>query len=76
VLGTAIGIFLGWAALVAIFFARADIEMPDLQFQVVISFKTILMAAAMGVIVVGLVPLLSIRKMSHMDIPSTLRVVE
>jgi putative ABC transport system permease protein len=76
VLGTAIGIFLGWAALVAIFFARADIEMPDLQFQVVISFKTILMAAAMGVIVVGLVPLLSIRKMSHMDIPSTLRVME
>ncbi len=74
--GTLIGLALGWAALTAIFFARAEIEMADLKFAIVIEPQTALLAAVLGVIVVGLTPLLSIRRMRRMDIPSTLRVME
>lgn len=74
--GTLIGLVLGWAALSAVLFSRAEIEMPDLKFVIVIEPETVLLAAALGVIVVGLTPLLSIRRMRRMDIPSTLRVME
>jgi putative ABC transport system permease protein len=74
--GTLVGLALGWAALSAILFARAEVEAPDLKFIVVIEPQTVLLAAVLGVIVVGLTPLLSIRRMRRMDIPSTLRVME
>lgn len=74
--GTLIGLALGWASLSAILFSRAEIEMPDIQLAIVIEPETVLLAAVLGVIVVGLTPLLSIRRMRRMDIPSTLRVME
>ncbi len=76
VLGTLIGIVSGWGLLKALFISRANVELADLKFFVVISPQTVLMAAGLGVIVVGLTPLLSIRRMRKMDIPSTLRVME
>ncbi|MCZ7539346.1 MAG: ABC transporter permease [Anaerolineae bacterium] len=74
--GTLIGLVLGWASLIAIIGARLEIEEPDLKFAIVLEPETVLLAAALGVIVVGLTPLLSIRRMRRMDIPSTLRVME
>lgn len=76
VAGTLIGLFLGWATLSAVLFSRAEIEMPDLKFVIVLEPETVLLAVMLGVIVVGLTPLLSVRRMRRMDIPSTLRVME
>ncbi len=49
---------------------------PDLGAIVSISTETILLAALLGVVAATLAPLLTIRKLSRMDVPSTLRVVE
>ena len=75
-LGTLIGIVSGWLLLKALFISRANVEMADLKLFIVISPETVLLAAGLGVIIVGLTPLLSIRRMRRMDIPSTLRVME
>ncbi len=76
ILGTLLGIALGWAVLNLIMFSRADIEMPDIKFDVTLSLPTMLLAGLLGVLVVALTPLFSLRRMQHLDIPSTLRVME
>lgn len=63
ILGTLLGIAIGWAVLNLILFARADIEMPDLKFYVTISIPTLLLTVLLGVLVVALTPLFSIRRM-------------
>jgi putative ABC transport system permease protein len=42
----------------------------------VISGATVLTAFVLGVLAVGLAPLLTVRRLRRMDIPGTLRVVE
>ncbi len=49
---------------------------PEVSLKIALSTFSIAIAALMGVVVVALTPLLSIRKMAHMDLPSTLRVME
>jgi putative ABC transport system permease protein len=75
-LGTLIGMVSGWGLLEILFIARANVEMADLKLIMMISPESLLLAAGLGVVVVGLTPLLSIRRMRRMDIPSTLRVME
>jgi len=75
VLGTFIGIGLGWVVLNSLF-AEAEKEMPDILFTITISLGTVLLAAGLGILTVTLTPILSIRRMRNMDLPSTLRVME
>lgn len=76
VLGTIVGVALGWIVLNDLFITVGENEIPDIGFAVTISAETVLLAALLGVVVVALTPLLSIRRMRNMDIPSTLRVME
>ncbi len=76
VLGTIVGVALGWIVLNDLFVTVGENEIPDIGFVVTMSAETILLAALLGVVLVGLTPLVSIRRMRNMDIPSTLRVME
>ena len=76
IFGTALGLVFGWLALNAMFVARLEEMLPDLQFIVKIAPMTLVIAMVLGVFVVAITPLLSIRKMSKMNIPDTLRVME
>jgi putative ABC transport system permease protein len=50
--------------------------MPDMTVDTVIAAGTISTAVALGVIAVGVAPLLTLRRLQKMDVPGTLRVVE
>ncbi len=73
--GTVIGVLVGWGILRAVFNMEM-VELEDIRFTISLSTPTLLLAVLVGVVVVGLTPLLSVRKMRKMDIPSTLRVME
>lgn len=75
VLGTGLGIVVGWAVLGSLF-VRAQEQTPEIAYIITIESSTILLAAVLGVLVVTLTPILSVRRMRRMDIPSTLRVME
>jgi hypothetical protein len=51
-------------------------QMRTISFSITVSPTTLVMAFVIGVVVVALTPLLNMRKMLRMDIPSTLRVME
>jgi putative ABC transport system permease protein len=76
IVGTLVGIVLGWLTLQAFIGTRLEEQLEDINFIAAVEPTTILISAILGVLVVALTPLLSIRKMSKMDIPSTLRVME
>lgn len=50
--------------------------MPDLSLDTIISGSTVLTAVVLGVAAVAIAPLLTLRRLRRMDVPSTLRVVE
>ncbi len=75
-LGTLLGYGLGWLVLVWFCRTRMPHIMPDIRFDLTVSPTTILSAILIGVVVVALTPLLHLRKLKRMDIPSTLRVME
>jgi putative ABC transport system permease protein len=76
VLGTLMGIAIGWVILNVIMVARIQEQLTDLKFTVTVSPTTLMISALLGVLVVTLTPILSVRRMLRMDIPSTLRVME
>ncbi len=76
VLGTIVGIGLGYVVLVWMMTERMATQMRDTAFSITISPTTLGYAVGIGVLVVALTPLLNMRKMMRMDIPSTLRVME
>lgn len=76
VLGTLLGIGLGYAVLVWLMTERMATQLRTITFNITLSPLTLGMAVGIGVIVVALTPLLNMRKMLRMDIPSTLRVME
>lgn len=73
--GTVLGTAVGWGIL-NLLFTLDNPEYEDIGFIVRLSPQTLIGALVIGVLVVALTPLLSIRKMRKMDIPSTLRVME
>jgi putative ABC transport system permease protein len=75
-LGTLFGIGFGFVTLTWLMNGRMADMVPDVSLAVAVSAFSLLMAVLMGVMVVALTPLLSIRRMSRMDLPSTLRVME
>jgi putative ABC transport system permease protein len=76
VLGTAVGVALGRAVLEWMATELIGNTIPELGLDVTISSATLATAVALGVIAVGVAPLLTVRRLRRMDIPGTLRVVE
>ena len=76
VFGTILGVAFGYVAIVWMVEGQIAEMMPEIKFLIDVSPGTIFAAAVLGIVVVGLTPLLSIRKMTKMDIPATLRVME
>ncbi|WP_162909772.1 ABC transporter permease [Aggregatilinea lenta] len=76
VVGTLLGVVLGWVTLNALLVARVEDQLSDFKFVVTLSPTTLAVSLILGIVVVTLTPLLSIRHMRRMDIPSTLRVME
>lgn len=74
--GTGIGVGLGLVVVRWVTDNVARTTMPDMSLDVALSAETVLTAALLGVIAVGIAPLLTIRRLRRMDIPGTLRVVE
>jgi putative ABC transport system permease protein len=76
ILGTLIGIGLGLLSLQWMLDSRIETMLPDLSLSVVLSPLALALAILLGVVVVTLTPLLNLRKLTRMNLPSTLRVVE
>lgn len=76
ILGTVVGLILGFLTLTWLMNERINTMMPDVSMTITVSVLSLMIAVILGVVVVTLTPLLSIRKMSRMDLPSTLRVME
>ncbi len=76
VIGTLIGLVGGWWLLNAVLAARVEEQLEDFHFIVTISPETLLTSLLLGVLTVTLTPLLSIRRMIKIDLPSAIRVME
>jgi putative ABC transport system permease protein len=75
-LGTVIGIAAGR---VLVFWLTSSLmadTLPDLGLVSTVSSSTVLTALVLGTVAVVLAPILTVRRLRRMDIPSTLRVVE
>jgi putative ABC transport system permease protein len=75
-LGTGAGVGIGVVVVRWVTQNVARTTMPDMGLDVALSPETLLTAIVMGVLSVGLAPLLTLRRLRRMDIPGTLRVVE
>ena len=75
-LGTAIGVAAGSLILDWLMTSVLSSTMPEMTLDVIVSTQTVLTAVALGVIAVGVAPLLTLRRLRRMDVPGTLRVVE
>jgi putative ABC transport system permease protein len=74
--GTIVGVGVGWLILQDAMGTRIEEQIEDLHMIVTLQPETLLISLTLGILVVGLTPLLSIRKMVRMDIPGALRVME
>ncbi len=76
ILGTLLGIALGTLFLLWFVVERMPLILPEMRLPVTLSAGTLALAFVVGVVIVTLTPLLAVRKMARMDIPSALRVME
>jgi putative ABC transport system permease protein len=76
VLGIAIGIGVGRALVTWMTQGLMADTIPELGIVPEVAAGTLVTAVVLGVVAVALAPLLTVRKLRRMDIPSTLRVVE
>ncbi len=74
--GTTLGIVGGFAAVTWLVYGLLPSSMPDLGLDPIVAPGTVVVAVGLGVVAVALAPLLTWRRMSHMNLPATLRVVE
>lgn len=75
-IGTMIGLVLGWLVLSYMVGVQIPQTMPDIGIIASIAPLTVLVAVGLGVLAVAAAPLLTGRKLRRMDIPATLRVME
>ncbi len=75
-LATAIGIALGLAILGWVVNVNLKEVLPELGTITSLSLRSVLLAAVAGVGAMALAPVLTVRRLRRMDVPSTLRVVE
>jgi putative ABC transport system permease protein len=76
ILGTALGIGLGWLLLNTTLLEMFERDAPELNARLSVSTGTYGWAVLIGVIVVAVTPVFLTRRLIKMDIPSTLRVIE
>ena len=76
ILGTVLGIGLGWLLLSTTLLAMFEHDAPEMNTILSVSPATYAWAILIGVIVVGVTPVFLTRRLIKMDIPSTLRVIE
>jgi len=76
VLGTLVGLGVGWLLLDWLVQSLIPETFPDLSITTFVSTRTLLVALVLGVAVVALAPVFTYRKLRQMDISSTLRVME
>lgn len=76
ILGTLVGLGLGWITLTQSMGVRIEEQLADMNFIITITPQSLALAVILGVLVVGLTPLLNIRKMLKMNIPNELRIME
>lgn len=76
ILGTLVGIGGGFLALTWLVYGLLPTSMPDFALDPAISVGTVLTAVLLGVVAVALAPVLGVRRLTRMDLPATLRVVE
>ncbi len=75
-LGTLLGLGFGWLFVVWFLARQMPVIMPTLRLTPVLSPITLALAVLTGIVVVTLTPLVTMRRLSRMDIPATLRVME
>ena len=76
ILATFIGLIGGVVFLQWMLTSLATTTLPDVGIEVYLSPTTILIAAIVGIAAVAATPLFLVRRLQHMDLPGTLRVVE
>jgi putative ABC transport system permease protein len=76
VLGTAFGVALGSVVLRWMVLSQLPDTLPEIGLTVDLSRGSLVQAAALGVIALAVAPLFTARRLRHMDVPGTLRVVE
>ena len=76
VLATLIGLAAGFLFLQVMLRSLATTTLPDLAIDSYISPTTIILAVIVGIVAVSIAPLFLTRRISSMDIPDTLRVME
>ena len=76
ILATVIGLATGVLFLQVMLRSLATTTLPDLAIETFISPTTVVIAMAVGIVAVAIAPLFLIRRVSKMDIPDTLRVME
>jgi putative ABC transport system permease protein len=76
VLGTGLGLGIGWLLLDWLITGLLPQTFPDLGIITAVAPGTWLTAVLLGVLAVTVAPLFTVRKLRRMDVPSTLRVME
>ena len=76
VISTILGVIGGYLLLQWVVLALIPATMPDLGMAAVIKPSTLAVAVSLGVAAVAVAPLLTIRRLRKMNVPSTLRVME
>ena len=75
-LGTAVGVAVGLLVVRWVIATTVSSTMPEMGMDVAVSGGTVVAAVLLGVVAVAVAPLLTARRLRHMDVPGTLRVVE
>ena len=76
ILSTIIGLGLGWVVLNHLLGTRMENTVQEIGLLIQVAPPTLVLVACFGVLLVALTPVFSVRKLTQMDIPSTLRVIE
>ena len=75
-LATVVGLIGGYILLQWTLTSALPDVFPELRMEVIISTKNLATASVLGIIAVAAAPLLTIRKLRRMNLPSTLRIME
>ncbi|MEZ4572514.1 MAG: FtsX-like permease family protein [Thermomicrobiales bacterium] len=76
IVGTLFGVLGGFVVIGWVVNVTAAETLEDFGLEIVFEPQTMALAAALGILAVAAAPLLTLRKLRRMDIPSTLRVME
>ncbi len=76
VLASIVGVLVGLVLVGWMVFSIVPETVPELQVWVVLSPRTLLIAAGVGILACALAPLFTARRLRRMDVASTLRVME